>query len=626
MVEVEGLLGIRDPAVAHPGDELEVVLLLWSDHPEVVGELAKPDSVELSFIRTSILGSDALVPTRRVRKNRQVWPQEHVAGRVWDDEGGEKIGYIDDAASMPILHRDNREKEEQLPSPTLSTEDVKRGGRWSCREAAWICTPIEYLVHVLIRHPNYNHVSPPAPGIEGKVPVWVVTGPRVVVPLNAKSQSFLKVAGKQRDKLRPEWDDMLAAQGYRMHDQSRAMLAIRFDPYPPSQPPPLFVHAWLNDMSHIWERQEVHKSSKCIEIVVTLFADYCQAVTSMANLQKKLGRALKVEKDKTRSGSPRKEFNYNPSIASSSLASTNVTGTTATTDSQSTPLMSPFPLTPIPGLGPNGYFGQDDGVLKPPLPPFARHSGSPSPSQSPGAASPPLASPAPIGTSLASPTPPPIIQRKESAQFPPPPQHPASPTRPHVGLPPPSPVRSNVGLPGDNHDGLPPSTPTRPFVTLPGSYEVPPPVRALPSPVRAPPSPVRTPLPAARTAEVAPTPPTPSTKPNTGAEQATPTPARTAGENGGWDVGSWAPSNGEQEEQVNAEPPVFISRFLSENKEMGLDLPGIKGIAVRESMEKLVAAAREASEGSGKSPSDGANWWGGSQFETGPTGTVKVRR
>ena len=46
-------------------------------------------------------------------------------------------------------------------------------------------------------------------------------------------------------------------------------------------------------MSHIWERPEVHKSSKCIEIVVTLFSEYCQAVTTMANLQKKLGRALK---------------------------------------------------------------------------------------------------------------------------------------------------------------------------------------------------------------------------------------------------------------------------------------------------------------------------------------------
>ncbi|KAG8687616.1 hypothetical protein FRC08_011883, partial [Ceratobasidium sp. 394] len=562
-------------------------------------------------------------------------------------------------------------------------------------------------------------------------------------------------------------------------------------------------------MSHIWERQEVHKSSKCIEIVVTLFAEYCQAVTAIANLQKKLGRALKdaagvkgtgmvpanamqasaalfeaigdvdgklaklaekeydnvssevrkhfkkmakeekahdeltfntnvrlkqasssydkkvkgkvpytadehakhvhllsalgnemaaaklahetlvsqrhvttlfavgaslarvadaswtgacehvrragphvgrigqwrslceggwagavpddlpdidkpgsgvIEKDKTRFGSPRKEFNYNPS-----LASTNVTGTTATTDSQSTPLMSPFPLTPIPGLGPNGYFGQDVGELKPPLPPFARHAGSPVPSQSSDITSPRLASPAPIGGSLASPTPPPIAQRKESAQFPPPPQHPASPTRPHVGLPPPSPIRPNVGLPGDTHDGLPPSTPTRPFATLPGSYEAPQtPVRAPPSPVRAPPSPVRTPLPAARMAEVAPTPPTPSTKPNPAAEQATPTPMRKAGENGGWAVGSWAPANGEQEDQANAEPPVSISRFLSENKEMGIDLPGIEGAAVRESVEKMVAAAREASEGSAKSPSDGSNGWGSSsQFEVGPTGTVK---
>ncbi|KAG8750007.1 hypothetical protein FRC12_013115 [Ceratobasidium sp. 428] len=578
-------------------------------------------------------------------------------------------------------------------------------------------------------------------------------------------------------------------------------------------------------MSHIWERQEVHKSSKCIEIVVTLFADYCQAVTTMANLQKKLARALKdaagvkgtgmapanamqasaalfealgevdgklaklaekeydsvssevrkhfkkmakeekahdeltfntnvklkqasasydkkvkgkvpytadehakhvhllsalgnemataklahetlvsqrhvttlfavgatlsrvadaswtgacehvrragphvgrigqwrslceggwaaavpedlpdidkpgsgvIEKDKMRSGSPRKGFLYNPSlsstsIASTSIASTNVTGTTSTSDSQSIPLMSPFPLTPIPGLGPNGvggYFNQDMSDLKPPLPPFARNPGSPLPSPTLDPTSPRLASPAPIGMA----TPPPITQQTDKIQFPPPPQHPASPTRPHVGLPPPSPTRTNVGLPTGDHDGLPPSTPIRPFATLPASYEPPStpvrapasPIRAPASPVRALPSPVRTPAPIARPTEAAPTPPTPSTKPNPADEQATPAPMRKPVENGGWNSGSWGPANGEQEDQLDAEPPVSISKFLSENKEMGIDLPAIEGAAVRESVEKMAAAAREASEGSSRTVTDGPNGWGGShQFETGPTGTVK---
>ncbi|KAG9091331.1 hypothetical protein FRC07_011872 [Ceratobasidium sp. 392] len=125
-------------------------------------------------------------------------------------------------------------------------------------------------------------------------------------------------------------------------------------------------------------------------------------------------------------------------------------------------------------------------------------------------------------------------------------------------------------------------------------------------------------------AEVAPTPPTPSTKPNTAAEQATPTPARKPAENGGWSAGSWAPANNEQEDLPEGEPPVSISRFLNENKEMGIDLPALEGAAIRESVERMAAAAREASEGSGKPPADGANGWSGDgRFEMGPTGTVK---
>ncbi|KAG8698024.1 hypothetical protein FRC08_006175 [Ceratobasidium sp. 394] len=259
MIEVEGLLGIRDPPVAHPGDELEVVLLLWSDHPEVLGELAKPDSIELSFIRTSILGSDALVPTHRVRKNRQVWPERHVGGRVWADGGDEKVGsYMGDAAGVAVLRQNDSWTGESLSSLTLSVEDtkqfpgeadsghvVKLHGSVPVALSEGKVTPsfryqniaIEYLVHVLIRHPNYNHISPAAQGIEGEAPVWVVTGPRAdtetatpagtqrkfygesVVPLNAESQRFPKVVGKQTDKLRPEWDDLLAGQGYRMYNQ-----------------------------------------------------------------------------------------------------------------------------------------------------------------------------------------------------------------------------------------------------------------------------------------------------------------------------------------------------------------------------------------------------------------------
>ncbi|QRV75592.1 hypothetical protein RhiJN_03607 [Ceratobasidium sp. AG-Ba] len=258
MIEVEGLLGIRDPTVAHPGDELDVVLLLWSDHQEALAELAKPGSVELSILRTNILGSDALVPTSRARKNRRVWPERDVIGVMWTEEGSKKVGSNpDDAASVPILHRE----EENPSSPTLSEDEVKElPGQPGAGHLAVLhgsvpvavsegkVTPsfryqniaIEasifslYLVHVLIRHPNYTHLSPSAPGIEGEAPVWVVTGPRIgtepvvptehkfygesVVALNEQTKRFPSVTGKLTDKLRPEWDDILAGQGFRMYN------------------------------------------------------------------------------------------------------------------------------------------------------------------------------------------------------------------------------------------------------------------------------------------------------------------------------------------------------------------------------------------------------------------------
>ncbi|KAG8725412.1 hypothetical protein FRC09_020418 [Ceratobasidium sp. 395] len=229
--------------------------------------------------------------------------------------------------------------------------------------------------------------------------------------------------------------------------------------------------------------------------------------------------------------------------------------------------MPPFPVTPIPGLGTigvGGYFNQDMSDLKPPLAPFARNLGSLLPSPTLDPTSPRLASPAPIGMV----TSPPTIQQTAKIQFPPP-QYPASPTRPHVGLPPPSSTRPNVGLP----TGTMTDYHLRRLRDRLQRYQAPP---------------------IARPVEAVPTPPTPSTKPNLEDEQATPTPMRKPVENGGWNSGSWGPANGGQEDQLDAEPPVSTSKFLSENKEMGIYLPAIEGAAVRESVEEMAAAAREA--------------------------------
>ncbi|CAE6457298.1 hypothetical protein ACGC1H_002470 [Rhizoctonia solani] len=577
-------------------------------------------------------------------------------------------------------------------------------------------------------------------------------------------------------------------------------------------------------MSHIWERSEVHKSSKCIELVVTLFSDYCQAATTLANLQKKLSRALRdaatvkgtgmvpanamqassalfealgevdgklaklAEKEYDHlSAEVRKHFKkmakeekahdemtFNTNVrlkqASSSydkkvkgkvpytaeehakqvhLLSTlgnemaaaklthetmisqrhvgilfavgaslsrvadacwtgscehvkragpligrigqwkslceggwagpvpedlpdidkpgsgvidragrggsprkdkytaSLTETMTGSTARSPPLISPFPVTPIPGMGPlnaaAGYFpsmGQN-GDLKPPLPPFSRDGAFSS--QVTGQSSPGLPS-SPAPPPFSAPIPPTTPKRRES-QFPPPPQHPASPTRPHVGLPPPSPARSNVGLPNQPIDGLPPSTPVRPFTDLPDSKHSP--IRAPPSPSRAPPSPYRPPGSPSRVASSPtrgplPVPPNPEAPPDlslpstqhpTDHSPGTPSPSP---KKAGWGTNTWAPIGEGQPQPPPDEPEpeqtVSISRFLNENKEMGIDVAELEGAAIRENVERMAAAA--AADGASLTDSQaietkpltlgGGNGWGnGSQYELGPTGTLK---
>lgn len=43
----------------------------------------------------------------------------------------------------------------------------------------------------------------------------------------------------------------------------------------------------------LFERNDIHKSCKALELVVNLFNDYCQAAEAMSAMQKKLAKALK---------------------------------------------------------------------------------------------------------------------------------------------------------------------------------------------------------------------------------------------------------------------------------------------------------------------------------------------
>lgn len=41
------------------------------------------------------------------------------------------------------------------------------------------------------------------------------------------------------------------------------------------------------------ERPDIHKSCKAVEVVVNLLNDYCDAVTAIAAIQKKLAKAIR---------------------------------------------------------------------------------------------------------------------------------------------------------------------------------------------------------------------------------------------------------------------------------------------------------------------------------------------
>ncbi|KAG9122609.1 hypothetical protein FRC07_000947 [Ceratobasidium sp. 392] len=256
MIEVEGLLGIRHPCAAYPGDELEVVLLLWCPNAEALAELSKPESIELSFVRTSILGVDALTPSSRLRKNRLVWPRRHVAGRVWPEgkaprsptDSGYGATESQETETEPPTPGECSQEDERPPSPTNSFEENMFPGAVDAENIVKLCGLVpaalssgtmgpsfrykhiatEYLVQVLIRHKNYNHISPFGPGIEGEAPVWVVSGQRPaatpsptpvehkfygesIVPLSASSYRAPAVVGKVTKRCRDRWNETRVA-------------------------------------------------------------------------------------------------------------------------------------------------------------------------------------------------------------------------------------------------------------------------------------------------------------------------------------------------------------------------------------------------------------------------------
>ncbi|KAG8747714.1 hypothetical protein FRC10_011841 [Ceratobasidium sp. 414] len=162
MVEVEGLLGIRHPCAAHPGDELDVMLLLWCQNAEALAELSKPESIELSFVRTNILGVDALSPSSRTRKNRLVWPRRHIAGRVWLEGEAPKSptdsGYGRETESEPSTPEECQQPESERPaSPVGSFEEDMFPGAADAENIVKLCGSVPVALSSGIVGPSFRY-------------------------------------------------------------------------------------------------------------------------------------------------------------------------------------------------------------------------------------------------------------------------------------------------------------------------------------------------------------------------------------------------------------------------------------------------------------------------------------
>ncbi|KAJ6586332.1 hypothetical protein DFH09DRAFT_255268 [Mycena vulgaris] len=241
VVEVEGILGVQEPAVYTAGQTLEFSLVLWSANPLALDTLAQPGAIEVGYYKSDVFALDALNPRNSARKNRKL--ERLAGGRVWLTDAGRPTddtptpecvlvelpapsvspkspgasvgagtshrvkgapassrmrevlipdaeeGLTDDGTLTSDIAPPAEQGEERVPSPTPSLEglddlpDPERVVRLDGEVRVPACShpsfryasmAREYVLHLLIRHPQYAHISPSATGIVAEVPVWYV--------------------------------------------------------------------------------------------------------------------------------------------------------------------------------------------------------------------------------------------------------------------------------------------------------------------------------------------------------------------------------------------------------------------------------------------------------------------
>ncbi|KAF7360656.1 hypothetical protein MVEN_00797300 [Mycena venus] len=276
MVEIEGILGVQEPAVCTAGQMLEFSLLLWSTNPLALEALGQPGAIEVGFYKSDMFALDVMTPRTSTRKNRYL--DKLASGRMWCTDDGrpadgepippiqmvtlpepqasssgskalpaavgshrlkgapssrmkevwaetykdekanfdsEKAGHVSNEApdsdaqlgdvDSQNLSEESKQKDlvfdadsetlagtERGPSPTPSLEDIDLGADGAptdrfvrldgevrvpaCSHPSFRYTHMgrEYVVHLIITHPQYSHISPNATGLLAEFPVWYV--------------------------------------------------------------------------------------------------------------------------------------------------------------------------------------------------------------------------------------------------------------------------------------------------------------------------------------------------------------------------------------------------------------------------------------------------------------------
>ncbi|KAJ7179644.1 hypothetical protein C8R46DRAFT_646257 [Mycena filopes] len=244
LVELEGILGIQEPAVYTAGQTLEFSLMLWSANPLALEALAQPGAIEVGYYKSDIFSLDSLNPKNSSRKNRRL--VRLAEGRTWSTDEGrpadgapppecvlvklpepttpttktptapsaspvapgssrikgapassrmQQVWTADtDADDTTLAGEDDSstakdDSEDRPPSPAPSLEgmddmpDPERVIRLDGEVRVPVCShpsfryanmAREYVLYLIIKHPQYLHISPSGTGIIGEVPVWYV--------------------------------------------------------------------------------------------------------------------------------------------------------------------------------------------------------------------------------------------------------------------------------------------------------------------------------------------------------------------------------------------------------------------------------------------------------------------